>query len=100
MVHLAARLDVDSPLHDGRDRLLHQLMRHELPLELLVDDLQQALLRGLIFQADVGEDLRDVVDVVVRKAAPGLVLHPHTQVDDGLQLLLDVGAALSHVPDS
>ena len=47
--HLAGRLDVDSPLHDGGDRLRHQLVQHVFPLELHVDDEQQALLGGLIF---------------------------------------------------
>ena len=62
--------------------------------------MQQTLLRGLIFQADEGEDLCDGVNVVVSEAAPVLDLHPYIQVNDGLQLPLDVGAALSHVPDS
>ena len=88
------------PLLDGGDRLLHQLVLQLFPLELLVDDVQQATLQGLIFQANEGEDLCDVVNVVVSEAAPGLALRPHVQVDDGLQLPLNVGVALSHVPDS
>ena len=70
------------------------------PLELHVDDVQQALLGGLIFQDDEGKDLRDVVDVKVVEAAAVLVLHPHAHQDDGPQLLLDICAAFSHVPES
>ena len=79
---LAGRLDVDSPLHDDGDRLLRQLVRHVFPLELHVDDVQQALLGGLIFQDDEGKDLRDVVDVKVVEAAAVLVLHPRAHQDE------------------
>ena len=42
----------------------------------------------------------DVVKVKVGEAAAVLVLHPHAHHDDGLQLLLDVCASFSHIPDS